>query len=254
MERNRALQELAVGIEGAVQASPKGPSELARLLHVHERTLRRYRRGERVPTRAWLLELERCCEVEPGSLTVLLDAVQAGTHPGPTPEDEEHPAPTPAPAAAPAGARPGRRPRRRTVIAGVSALCAAAIIVAVLLMRTGGQSSQVGTLAGSGVRGDRDHGRLFEWADNHLGSPVFAGPRGERVTGVPTRIPYGTRVFITCEVPNRSRAMSSVTAFYLVAEGRWKGDYVVSDTMSNGGPLGNVDSPDVDPAVPRCSR
>lgn len=93
---------------------------------------------------------------------------------------------------------------------------------------------------------------VTEFSDNHQGSPVFANPSGDAAAGVPAVIPYGTQVSVSCFTPNTSGGISSATAFYLVADGRWKGDYVVADTMTNGGPLGNTNSPNVDPKVPAC--
>jgi hypothetical protein len=96
--------------------------------------------------------------------------------------------------------------------------------------------------------------RTLEYADNTNGSPVLASPRGTAVAGdLPGRIPYGTKVYVVCWAPNEVAGMSSVTALYLIASGRWAHDYVVSDTMSNGGPLGNTDTPNMDPRVHPCS-
>ncbi|MFI4993427.1 MAG: hypothetical protein ACHQCH_07415 [Solirubrobacterales bacterium] len=96
--------------------------------------------------------------------------------------------------------------------------------------------------------------RTLEYADNTTGSPVFASPQGASVAGnLPGRIPYGTKVYVVCWAPNKVVVMSSVTALYLIASGRWAHNYVVSDTMSNGGPLGNTDTPNVDPRVHPCS-
>ena len=92
---------------------------------------------------------------------------------------------------------------------------------------------------------------VVEYADNHSGSPVFANPEGAAVEGVPGRIPYGTRVLVSCVAPQQS-GMSSVSGLYLIASGRWRNAYVVADTMTNGGPVGNTTTPNVDPRVPRC--
>jgi hypothetical protein len=91
-----------------------------------------------------------------------------------------------------------------------------------------------------------------EYSDNHQGSPVFAGPDGTPVKSGPSRIPFGTLVHVKCKVPNQT-GMTSVSALYLIADGDWAGAYVVADTMTNGGPLGSTDSPNVDPQVPDCS-
>jgi hypothetical protein len=93
---------------------------------------------------------------------------------------------------------------------------------------------------------------IHEFADNRNGSPVFADPTGRPIAGtLATRIPFGTVVDVTCKAPNQSGS-SSISAFYHIADGPWKDYYVVADTMSNGGPLGNTDSPNVDPRVPDC--
>jgi hypothetical protein len=95
--------------------------------------------------------------------------------------------------------------------------------------------------------------RILEYADNTSGSPVFASPRGAPVAGnLAARIPYGTKVYVVCWAPNEVPSMTSVTALYLIASGRWAHEYVVSDTMSNGGPLGNTSTPNLDPRVHRC--
>jgi hypothetical protein len=94
---------------------------------------------------------------------------------------------------------------------------------------------------------------VIEYADNRHGAPVFADPRGDPVAGVPNRIPYGTRVVVSCVAPNETGAMNTVHGFYLIASGRWRGDYVVADTMSNGGQLGATNTPNIDPRVRRCA-
>ncbi|MGN6588639.1 MAG: hypothetical protein ACTHKT_14395 [Solirubrobacterales bacterium] len=94
-------------------------------------------------------------------------------------------------------------------------------------------------------------GTVVEYADNRAGSPVFANPEGAAVDGLPGRIPYGTRVLVSCVALNES-GMSSVSGFYLIASGRWRNNYVVSDTMTNGGPVGTTTTPNIDPHVPRC--
>lgn len=92
---------------------------------------------------------------------------------------------------------------------------------------------------------------VVEWSDNHAGSPVFADPRGNPVEGKPSRISYGTEVVVSCFAPDES-GMQSVSGFYRIASGEWQGDYVVADTMTNGGPVGNTDTPNVDPRVRKC--
>jgi hypothetical protein len=93
---------------------------------------------------------------------------------------------------------------------------------------------------------------IVEYADNRMGSPVFKDPAGHAVTGLPGSIPFNTRVDVECKVVNTSGRLPSVTAFYVISSGQWRGNYVVSDTMSNGGPPGNTTSPAVDPRVPNC--
>jgi hypothetical protein len=142
-----------------------------------------------------------------------------------------------------------------TVVLGAAAILVAGVVAAVLA--TSGHKHPPSSAASNGggapgqVTPSNGH-PVAESADNLKGSPVFASPRGEAVRGVPTRMPFGTRVLVACQAPNRDRALASVSAFYLIASGRWKGDYVVSDTMTNGGPLGNTNTPNVDRSVPRC--
>jgi hypothetical protein len=93
---------------------------------------------------------------------------------------------------------------------------------------------------------------VAEWSDNRKGSPVFASPKAESVKGEPTRIPYGEEVLVSCWAENES-GISSITAFYLIASGTWQGDYVVTDTMTNGGKIGSEDSESVDPEVSECT-
>lgn len=93
---------------------------------------------------------------------------------------------------------------------------------------------------------------VVEWADNGEGSPVFADPTGAPVKGKPGRIPYGTEVVVSCFAPNES-GMNSVSGFYRIASGEWQGDYVVADTMTNGGEVGDTDTPNVDEEVRKCT-
>jgi hypothetical protein len=46
--------------------------------------------------------------------------------------------------------------------------------------------------------------------------------------------------------------MNSVSGFYRIASGEWQDDYVVSDTMTNGGEVGDTDTPNVDKRVRKC--
>jgi hypothetical protein len=92
---------------------------------------------------------------------------------------------------------------------------------------------------------------VVEWSDNTEGSPVFSDPMGGAVKGRPTRIPYGTEVVVSCFAKNES-GMRSVSGFYRIASGEWQGDYVVTDTMTNGGEVGNTETPDVDERVQEC--
>jgi hypothetical protein len=95
-------------------------------------------------------------------------------------------------------------------------------------------------------------GTIVEYADSHAGSPVFASREGAPVAGSPGRIPYGTSVSVTCFAPNET-GMASVSGLYLIASGHWRGDFVVSDTMTNGGPLGTTTTPNLDPRVAKCA-
>lgn len=94
---------------------------------------------------------------------------------------------------------------------------------------------------------------VTEYSGNRAnGTPVFASPTGDRIgTLAPASIPYGELVRVRCQVPNQTGA-SSVTALYLVAEGPWKGLYAVSDTLTNGDPLGKPGGHNVDARVPAC--
>ena len=95
-------------------------------------------------------------------------------------------------------------------------------------------------------------GRVRELADNRQGSPVYAAPDGTPVQQAGyARMPYGTEVWVRCFQPDQS-GMATVTAFYLIDGGKWAGLWVVSDTMTNGGPLGNTTTPPVDAHVPHC--
>jgi hypothetical protein len=91
---------------------------------------------------------------------------------------------------------------------------------------------------------------VIEYADDHRDSPVYAGPPGNAV-GVPTRIPYGTRMPVSCVAPNQSGTMPSVHGLYLIAGGRWRHEYVVADTMS-WETVGATTTPNIDPRVRPC--
>lgn len=94
---------------------------------------------------------------------------------------------------------------------------------------------------------------VTEFADNRNGSPVFADSYGHPVESKkPSRIPYGTRVLVDCKAPNLS-GVASISAFYHITAGAWLGDYVVADTMTNGGKLGNTTTPNVDPRIKPCA-
>lgn len=92
---------------------------------------------------------------------------------------------------------------------------------------------------------------VVEYADNTNGSPVFADPMGTPLKG-PGVIPYGTKVLVGCFAEDES-GIPSVSGFYRISGGPWDGDYVVADTMTNGGPVGTTTTPNIDPRVPRCS-
>jgi hypothetical protein len=91
-----------------------------------------------------------------------------------------------------------------------------------------------------------------EQVDNHNGALVLADNTGKPVAdGLPSRIPYGTEVPVKCYEGNDA-GLPSVTAFYEIGGGKWAGNVVVADVMTNGGPLGNTNSPNIDPAVRAC--
>lgn len=108
--------------------------------------------------------------------------------------------------------------------------------------------------AGSGERGSQAEPSpefVVEYADNMNGSPVFAGPEGAVVEEGSEVIPYETKVEVICYAKDES-GMASVNGYYLIGAGEWKGDYVVADTMTNGGPIGNRTTPGRDPRVKTC--
>lgn len=121
------------------------------------------------------------------------------------------------------------------------------------VIREVGTSAREGS-AGSGKKvsqAERSSGPVVEYADNRNGSPVFAGPEGATVEEGSEVIPYGTKVEASCFAENKS-GMASVNGFYLIATGEWKGDYVVANTMTNGGAIGDRTSPGRDPRVKTC--
>ena len=147
-----------------------------------------------------------------------------------------------------------------TVVLGAAGILLAGAITAIIATSGGTGTSNSGSGPGAVNAPSRSGGTsaalrgkaVTEYADNRSGSPVFASPELKGVRGVPARIPYGTRVAVLCQAPNQVPSVTSVTALYLIASGRWRGDYVVADTMSNGGPPGNTDTPNVDSRVPPC--
>ncbi len=140
-------------------------------------------------------------------------------------------------------------------------LIAIAVIagVVVFLLAHDGSSGSSGAEGGGSLptsegseSGPAGGSTVVEYSDNHAGSPVFANPRGAPVEGGRSgSIPYETEVVVSCFAENQSE-MESVSGFYRIASGEWEGDYVVADTMTNGGPIGNTDSPNVDPRVRPC--
>jgi len=95
-------------------------------------------------------------------------------------------------------------------------------------------------------------GRTFtEIADNRNGVPVFAGPDGSSANA--SRIPFATKVQVSCHAPNES-GMTSVNAFYLIKTPPWRNLYAPADTFANGDPVGEAGSANIDPAVPACPR
>jgi hypothetical protein len=95
-------------------------------------------------------------------------------------------------------------------------------------------------------------GIALQTAANHLGSPVYKDSQGSAVpSNVPNRIPYGTVITVSCRVSNQT-GIRSVTALYRIAAGMWQGFYTVSDTFTNGDPLGSTGPHAVDSAIPTC--
>jgi hypothetical protein len=91
-----------------------------------------------------------------------------------------------------------------------------------------------------------------EIAGNRNGTPVFRDTQGSAVPpGMPASIDYLTRVRVRCKVENAS-AMTSVSYWYLLADGPWRGMYAPSDTFANGDPLGTRGTHNVDTNVPDC--
>jgi hypothetical protein len=110
-----------------------------------------------------------------------------------------------------------------------------------------------GDAASEGPVEEEARAKVVEYSDNTAGSPVFANPKGAPVgAGQSGVIPYETRVVVSCFAEDQS-GMESVSGFYRIASREWKGDYVVADTMTNGGPVGNTDTPNVDPRVKPCT-
>jgi hypothetical protein len=117
---------------------------------------------------------------------------------------------------------------------------------------TNSESSESPLGAGKAGTVAPDSSTVVEYADNRAGSPVFSDPTGAPVEGGPSRIPYGTEVVVSCFAPDES-GISSVSGFYRIASGKWQGSYVVADTMTNGGEVGETDTPNVDNRVRECS-
>lgn len=91
-----------------------------------------------------------------------------------------------------------------------------------------------------------------EIAGNRNGTPVFRDTQGSAVpSDVPASIDYLTRVRVRCKVENTS-AMTSVSYWYLLADGPWRGMYAPSDTFANGDPLGTRGTHNVDANIPDC--
>jgi hypothetical protein len=149
-----------------------------------------------------------------------------------------------------------KRSRHAVVMSVTASLSISACNLTSSPSGVGTQSSSSSSPAGSSTSGTSTPSTaqhaVRELADNKNGSSVYADPEGTPVgNGLPGRIPYGTAVMVDCVAPNQT-GISSVTALYHIVDGKWKGNFVVSDAMSNGGPLGNTDTPNVDPAVPAC--
>ncbi len=159
---------------------------------------------------------------------------------------------------------PTKKPEQMTPVDWIAAGAIGAVIAGIVLAQILGSGSSNGSTAEQEVAqgsapaspGNSEPGpgtsTVVEWADNREGSPVFADPTGAPVKGKSGRIPYGTEVVVSCFAPNES-GMASVSGFYRIASGEWQGDYVVADTMTNGGEVGDTDTPNVDEEVPSCS-
>ncbi|MEU1704816.1 hypothetical protein ABZ478_05355 [Streptomyces sp. NPDC005706] len=92
-----------------------------------------------------------------------------------------------------------------------------------------------------------------EIADRNDGVPVFSSASGANAEGR-NRIPLGTEVPVSCVAVNRS-GMASVNAWYVIADGPWKGLYAPANTFANGDPVGEQGGTHtIDVAVPRCSE
>jgi hypothetical protein len=84
------------------------------------------------------------------------------------------------------------------------------------------------------------------------GAPLFSNTRGAQADGG-ARIPYGDWVDVSCFAPG-STGTASRNVLYLIADGRWSGDYAPASTFTNGDPLDVPNSyHDVDSRVPSCS-
>ena len=114
---------------------------------------------------------------------------------------------------------------------------------------SGQPSSAVTGSGGSVVPAGPTHSEV---AANRRGTQVFRDPQGAAVPPpVPASIPYLTKVQVRCKVRNTS-AMTSVSYWYLLADGPWRGMYAPSDTFANGDPIGTIGTHNVDTKVPDC--
>lgn len=255
-------------------------SKMAKELRIDSRNVRGWLKGDRGPNPDKVLSLAELL----GDPTVPSWWDWPGETPtpqevptAPRPTDEKSAAPpTERLSREPAGALPGEsaeepqpveearqeepQRRRRTPVL---------LALLVLLLILGAAASLVSNRASDGVSSGTPappdtpssstaesnspgQGLVEELSDFRGGAVVYADTKGSPVPDpLPKRIPFGESVQVKCKAPNATGA-ASVTALYLIAEGRWKGTYVVTDSMTNGFTRGADGSPNVDPRVPDC--
>jgi hypothetical protein len=90
-----------------------------------------------------------------------------------------------------------------------------------------------------------------EQADNRSGITAFTDTSGS-VSDKP-KIQFGAWVNVLCVAPKTTSELGSITAFYKIADGPWRGLYVPANTFANGDALGDeTANTTVDPSVPQC--